>query len=77
MEKKGIIEEHTGQDPWVSDIVLAPKENDSVRVTVDMRRVDKAIKKTSLPIPRVEDTKAQLSSSKVYAELRPVHTIRF
>ena len=34
-----------------------------------MTRVNKAIKKTNLPIPRVEDIKAQLSSSKVFAKL--------
>ena len=69
MEKEGIIEEHSGPAPWVSNVVLAPKENGSVCVTVDMRRVNKAIKKTNLPIPRVEDIKAQLSGSKVFAKL--------
>ena len=34
-----------------------------------MRRVRKAIKKPNLPIPRVEDIRAQLSGNKVFAKL--------
>ena len=64
MEKEGIIEEPTGPAPWVSNVVLAPKENGSGRVAVDMRRVDKASKKTNLYHPKVEDIKAQLPVAK-------------
>ena len=39
------------------------------RVTADMRRVNKVIKKTNLPLPRVEDIKAQLSDGKVFVKL--------
>ena len=49
MEKEGIIEEHTGPATWVSNVVLAPKENDNVRITADMRRVNKAIEESICP----------------------------
>ena len=58
MERAGVIEEHSGPAPWISNIVLAPKEDGSLRVTVDMRQVNKAIKSTNVPIPNVEDIKA-------------------
>ena len=35
-------------------VVLAPKENNSVRVTVDMCHVNKAVQDTHIPIPKIE-----------------------
>ena len=46
-----IIEEHSGPSPCN----LAPKDDNEIRVTVDMRNVNKAIKQTLVPIPRAED----------------------
>ena len=69
MERADIIEEHSGPAPWISNIVLAPKEDGSLRVTVDMRQVNEAIKRTNVPIPNVEDIKAQLSGSKYFTKL--------
>ena len=69
MERADIIEEHTDPAPWISNIVLAPREDGSLRVTVDMRQVNKAIKNTNVPIPNVEDINAQLSGSKYFSKL--------
>ena len=69
MERADIIEEHSGPAPWISNIVLAPKEDGNLRVTVDMRQVNKAIKSTNVPIPNIEDIKAQLSGSKYFTKL--------
>ena len=69
MEAEGLIEEHTGPAPWISNTVLAPKDNGDTRVTVDMRNVNKAIQSTNIPIPRVEEIKSELSGSKVFSKL--------
>ena len=69
MERADIIEEHVGPAPWISNIVLAPKNDGSLRVTVDMRQVNKAIKNTHVPIPSVEEIKAQLSGSNLFSKL--------
>ena len=70
MEAEGLIEEHTaGPAPWISNTVLAPKDDGSIRVTVDMRNVNKAIQPTNIPIPRVEEIKAELSGCKVFSKL--------
>ena len=65
MDGKGLIEEHTGPPPWTSNTVLAPKDDESICVTVDMRNVNKAIQPTNIPIPRVEEIKAELNGCMV------------
>lgn len=50
MEEQGIIEEDTGPAPWVSNAVLAPKDDGGIRVTVDMRNANDAIIDTDVPI---------------------------
>lgn len=69
MEENNIIEEHHGPAPWVSNPVLAPKENGGIRVTVDMRKPNRAIKDTHIPIPRVEDIRSHLSNCKIFSKL--------
>lgn len=68
MERQGIIEEHYGLAPWISNIVLAPKDNGGIRVTIDMRQVNKTIQSTNIPIPKVEDIKAKLAGSRVFSK---------
>ena len=52
-----IIEEHpiNPPAPWVSNIVIKPKSDRSLRMTLDARNVNKAIIPTNQPIPRYED----------------------
>lgn len=69
MEEDGIIEEHHGPAPWVSNVVLTPKDDGNIRVTIDLREVNKSILATIIPIPRVEDIKAKLSGCKVFSKL--------
>ena len=52
MEVAGIIEEHNGQAPWISNPVLACKDDGDRCVTFDMRESRKAIPSTNIPIPR-------------------------
>ena len=69
MEKQGIMEPHTGPAPWISSVVLSPKADGNIRVTVDMRQVNKEIKSTNFPIPKVEDIKAKMAGNKVFSKL--------
>ena len=69
MEEQGIIEEHHGPAPWVSNPVLTPKDDGGMRVTIDMRNANKAIKQTNIPITKVEDIKARLAGSKVFSKI--------
>ena len=69
MEADDLIEEHHGPVPWISNNVLAPKNDGGTRVTTDMRNVNKAIRPTNIPIPRVEEIKSELAGSKVFSKL--------
>lgn len=71
MIRDGIIEEHPASEPaqWVSNIVLAPKSDGSIRVTMDARNVNKAILSCNYPIPRHEDIKAKFAGAQVFSKM--------
>jgi hypothetical protein len=68
MEAAGIIEEHQGPAPWVSNTVISPKEDGGIRLTIDMRNPNKAIQPTNLPIPRAEEIRSRLAGCKVFSK---------
>ena len=53
----------------VSNAVLAPKEDGSIRVTLDARNVNKALISSNQPIPRQEDIKAKLAGAKIFSKM--------
>ena len=69
MEKAGVIEDHVGPAPWRSNLVLSPKPDGDIRVTVDMRAPNEAILDTGLPIPKPEDIRKELKGCKVFSKL--------
>ena len=71
MIEQDIIEENQSQEPapWISNIVLAPKSDGSIRMTLDARNVNKAIKATNQPIPKQEDIRVKLSGCEVFSKL--------
>ena len=54
MEAAGIIEQHTGPAPWISNPVIPPKDG-VICMTVDIREANKAILSTNIHIPKAED----------------------
>ena len=69
MEKDDIIEDHEGPAPWIANLVLAPKDDGSTRITLDMRQANAAIKPTNLPIPRPEHISSKLANNTVFSKL--------
>ena len=71
MLQNEVIEEHPSGEPapWASNIVIAPKDDGDIRITLDAKNVNKAILSSSYPIPRQEDIKAKLAGSKVFSKL--------
>ena len=49
------------QTPWVSNIVITPKADESLRMTLDACNINKAIIPTNQPMPQHEDTKSKLA----------------
>ena len=71
MIKNDVIEEHPTNEPaqWISCSTIAPKSNGVIRMTLDVRHVNKAIQSSNLPIPRQEDIKAKLSGKNIFSKL--------
>ena len=69
LEKKGIIERVNGPTPWVSPPVITPKKNGEVRVCVDMRMANQAIKRERHPMPTIDDLIHTLNGATVFSKL--------
>jgi hypothetical protein len=71
MVSQDVIEEHPPIEPapWVSNAVIAPKPDGTIRMTVDERNVNKTIQASNLPIPRQEDIKEKLSGAKIFSKI--------
>ena len=64
-----IIEPVEGLTRWVSPVVVVPKQNDEIRLCVDMRRANKAIIRERYPIPTVDEVLQSLYQSTVFSKL--------
>lgn len=69
MEKMGIIERVYGFCEWVSPLVVVPKGKNDVRICVDMRGPNGAIKREYYPLPTLEDFMVALSGSKIFSKV--------
>ena len=64
-----IIEPVEGPTPWVSPVVVVPKQNDETRLCVDMRRANEAIIRERYQIPTVDEVLHNLNQSTVFSKL--------
>lgn len=69
MLSQGIIEKVHGVAKWISQIVVAPKGPDDVRICIDMRRANEAIERENHPLPSMDDFLPQLNDAKVFSKL--------
>ena len=69
LERQGIIEKVNGATPWVSPLVVTPKKNGSVRLCVDMRRPNEAIRRERHPSPTLDDLIHILNGATVFSKL--------
>lgn len=69
MLRQGIIEKVTGVAKWISQMVIAPKDENDVRICVDMRRANMAIERENHPLPTMDDFLPQLNGAKVFSKL--------
>ena len=73
LESQGIIENVDGPTPWVSPLVIIPKKNGEVRLCVDMRMANRAIKRERHPTPTIDDLIHTLNGAR---PLEPVRLLR-
>ena len=71
MIKNDVIEEHPSHEPapWISNTVVTPNSDGTLRITLDARNINRSIQSTNLPIPRQEDIKAKLNGNKIFSKM--------
>ena len=67
LEKDGIVADVDKPTPWVNNLVLTGKRNGSLRICLDPKPLNKAIKREHFEIPTPEDVQARLSGKKVFS----------
>lgn len=69
LESMDIIERVEGPSEWVSPVIVVPKPNGDIRLCVDMRQANRAIKRERHPIPTVDEVLYQMNGSTVFSKL--------
>jgi len=69
LEQQGIIEKVEGPTPFVSPLVIVPKKDGDVRLCVDMRMANKAIRRERHPTPTIDDLIHSMNGAKVFSKL--------
>ena len=55
--------------PWCAGMVVVPKKSGSVRICVDFRPLNEHVLREVHPLPKVDETLAQLTGAKVFSKL--------
>jgi hypothetical protein len=69
MEANGIIAKVVEPTPWVSSMVVVRKENGKVRICIDPRDLNEAVKRCHNPLPTLEEVATRLPKAKVFSVL--------
>ena len=69
MEYLGVISKVDVPTPWCAGMVVVPKKNGTVRICVDLKPLNTAVLREAHPLPKVDDTLAQLSGAKIFSKL--------
>ncbi|CAB4022955.1 PREDICTED: uncharacterized protein K02A2.6-like [Paramuricea clavata] len=71
LENQDVIEKVPENEatPWVSPIVAVPKKDGQVRICVNMRLANEAIRRVRHPIPTVNDVSFALNGAKFFSKL--------
>ena len=68
MLEQDVIEKVTGSTTWVSPIVAVPK-GDEIRLTIDMRQPNRAIKRSHYPVPTLDEILQQFNNCKLFTKI--------
>ena len=69
MVQQGIIEPVSTPTPWISSMVVVPKTNDKLRIFLDPKDLNRAVKREHYPLPTIEDVATRLHGAKVFTIL--------
>ena len=63
---KGILVPVEVPTDWVSSMVVASKRNGNIRLCIDPKPLNKALKRNRYPLPTIDDLLAKLTNAKVF-----------
>ena len=69
MEASGVITKITDPTDWCSPMSVVPKKSGQIRICVDLRKLNTAVKRESYTLPTIDDILPKLSGSKYYTSL--------
>ena len=69
MVRQGIIAPVEGHSDWVNSLVIREKPNGSLRICLDPKDLNKAIKREHHPIPTLDDITPRLHGSTLFSKL--------
>ncbi|XP_055585193.1 uncharacterized protein K02A2.6-like [Uranotaenia lowii] len=67
--RRDIIEVKRGPATWVSPLVVATKANGTIRLCVDLRRVNQAVVRDRHPMPVIEEVIAKIGKGRIWSVL--------
>ena len=67
--KRDVIERVTEPTEWVSALVAVAKPNGKIRLCLDPRPLNKALKRCHHPIPTIDDVLPELSNAEVFTKV--------
>ena len=65
MEKSGVISKVTEPTPWCAGMVVVPKKSGNVRICVDLKPLNRSVRREVHPLPKVDET----LGAKVFSKL--------
>lgn len=69
MESMGVISKVDKPTPWCAGMVVVPKTAGAIRICVDLKPLNENVLREVHPLPKVDDTLAQLTGAKVFSKL--------
>ena len=69
MEQLGVIEKQEGPTDWVSSMVVVEKPDKSLRICMDPKDLNKAVKREHFVMPTVEEITAELDGAEFFTKL--------
>ena len=69
MEENGVIEKVTEPTDWCAPMVPVPRKNGKVRICVDLKRLNEAVRRERYVLPTAEEITAKLSGATMFTSL--------
>lgn len=67
LEKEGVIQQVDTPTDWVSSLVVVKKPNGKLRICIDPKPLNQALKRSHYPMPVVDDILPELANAKVFS----------